>query len=524
MPTNKEIFISKMNALANSINTKAGTFGAKDLDGLKAAVDSIEPGGGGKAHTFQIPSVTGTYTYNGSSQTAAISGYYGDFMTKSGDLYATNAGSYSITFTLADTTNCQWSDNTTAPKIVTWSIAKAALPRPVLSKLGIVLRTGVASDTFTVSRSGDGAISAVSDNPSKITASVSGTTVTVSAPDTSAADSAAITVSVAESANYLAYTGSDLTVSAEIRVGFIEATVSGLGSASPSNVTFTKDPTFTAAGLNITEVTVGGDTFIRIPTMYRKINTVSNNQITSFTMANGPVDSSYSPYPVFLAEDGVTVLPYVLIGKYGTTSSTSMVSTGSAGWQSLTITDARTYARQKGAGYQLYDWQFMKLWQDLIIIITESVSIKSVTTDALGIFWMCTTGYGGSAVDGLWNNNGSFVFSYKPSKYTDDPTSNTDGYKSVPYTVPSSTGTSLIKKLGYSAADPFLNIPSATDFNPEYDTYYCCGYYYSPTSAAADNTMSLGPNHKQFGSYFLGLGDPKSYIKFQRLCYRPVTT
>ena len=45
MPTNKEIFNEKMNALADSINEKAGTTGAKNLDDLKTTVDSIETGG-----------------------------------------------------------------------------------------------------------------------------------------------------------------------------------------------------------------------------------------------------------------------------------------------------------------------------------------------------------------------------------------------------------------------------------------------------------------------------------------------
>ena len=44
MPTNKEIFESSMDALANSINTKAGTTGKKTITQLKAAVDSITPG------------------------------------------------------------------------------------------------------------------------------------------------------------------------------------------------------------------------------------------------------------------------------------------------------------------------------------------------------------------------------------------------------------------------------------------------------------------------------------------------
>lgn len=39
--SNKEIFDQKMDALADSINAKAGSTGQKTLDGLKTAVDSI---------------------------------------------------------------------------------------------------------------------------------------------------------------------------------------------------------------------------------------------------------------------------------------------------------------------------------------------------------------------------------------------------------------------------------------------------------------------------------------------------
>lgn len=43
MPTYEEQFNSKMNALADSINTKAGSTGKKTIDQLKTAVDGITP-------------------------------------------------------------------------------------------------------------------------------------------------------------------------------------------------------------------------------------------------------------------------------------------------------------------------------------------------------------------------------------------------------------------------------------------------------------------------------------------------
>jgi len=180
--------------------------------------------GGGKAHTFQIPTVSGTYTYTGSSQTVSITGYYSDFMTKSGTSSATSAGNYTVTISLTDTTNCQWSDGTTTAKTLNWSIAKAALPKPTLSEGAITLSASQPSATFTVSRAGNGTVSATSSNPSRIVASVSGTTVTLTASDTSTDASANIVVTVAEGTNYLAYTAQDVVCVASIETAITKTT------------------------------------------------------------------------------------------------------------------------------------------------------------------------------------------------------------------------------------------------------------------------------------------------------------
>ena len=45
MPTYKQIFTTKMNALADSINSKAGTSGDMSIDEMKEAVDGIQTGG-----------------------------------------------------------------------------------------------------------------------------------------------------------------------------------------------------------------------------------------------------------------------------------------------------------------------------------------------------------------------------------------------------------------------------------------------------------------------------------------------
>lgn len=176
----------------------------------------LEQGGGGKDHTFDVPTITGTYTYDGTSQTPSISGYYSDFMTESGDTSETNAGSYSITFALKDTENCQWRDGTTENKTVAWSIAKATPSKPTISASTIRLSTTTLTDTFTVTRDGDGAITATSSDPTKVTASVSGDTVTLTLNDTTTEATVDITVTVAAGTNYLAYTATDVVCEAEI--------------------------------------------------------------------------------------------------------------------------------------------------------------------------------------------------------------------------------------------------------------------------------------------------------------------
>ena len=64
--------------------------------------------------------------YNASNQDGIThkQANYGDYYTVSGTASATNAGTYSVTVTLKDKTNCVWDDDTTADKTVEWTISK----------------------------------------------------------------------------------------------------------------------------------------------------------------------------------------------------------------------------------------------------------------------------------------------------------------------------------------------------------------------------------------------------------------
>jgi len=69
------------------------------------------------------PTITGTYTYNGSDITATYNGYNAEIMSISGDIKGTNAGDYVLTFSIIDTANYEWAEGSDG--IITWLIAKA---------------------------------------------------------------------------------------------------------------------------------------------------------------------------------------------------------------------------------------------------------------------------------------------------------------------------------------------------------------------------------------------------------------
>lgn len=154
-----------------------------------------------------------SYTYaEDTARTPEWNDYNSTYITKGGTYTATNAGSYTATATLADTANTQWSDLTDTPLSLPWTIAKAAGSMS-LSKRSMSLDTTTLSDTVTVTRAGDGAITATSSDDTIATATVSGNVVTVTAQ---ANGTATITIAVAEGTNYLAVSGETVSVTATL--------------------------------------------------------------------------------------------------------------------------------------------------------------------------------------------------------------------------------------------------------------------------------------------------------------------
>ena len=195
---------SKMTLGGTTSGTNAGSYAAtftpkanyQWTDGTTAAKEATWTIG--RATVSTLPSQSGSLTYTGSAQSPTWANYDTAKLTIGGATSGTNAGTYTATFT--PTSNYQWDGGGIGPQSVNWSIGKAA-GSLTLNRSSLTLNNASRTGTITVTRPGDGAITASSNKTGIATVSVSGTTVTVTAV---AYGSATITVNVAEGTNHTA--------------------------------------------------------------------------------------------------------------------------------------------------------------------------------------------------------------------------------------------------------------------------------------------------------------------------------
>lgn len=79
-----------------------------------------------------VPTLSGTYTYTGQEQTVTISTYDPAHIAVSGTTAATNAGTYTVVFSLIDTDADVWEDGTTEDKTATWVIGRQPVEIPTI--------------------------------------------------------------------------------------------------------------------------------------------------------------------------------------------------------------------------------------------------------------------------------------------------------------------------------------------------------------------------------------------------------
>lgn len=163
------------------------------------------------------PTWKSNLTYNGNSQSVNGTSYWNNFntayMSIGGTTSATNAGTYAATFTPGS--NYRWSDGTTDPINVNWTINRAAGSLSVSPQTveinGNNYNSGV---NVTITRSGDGAISYSPTSVSGLTLSLSGNILNIKGNGSTAISGQKITINVAQGTNYLAPASKQITVNA----------------------------------------------------------------------------------------------------------------------------------------------------------------------------------------------------------------------------------------------------------------------------------------------------------------------
>ena len=304
-----------------------------------------------------------------------------------------------------------------------------------------------------------------------------------------------------------------------------KASVSNLGAEDPTTVVFNTPEDSVPKPWS--EVEFNGDVFIKFPKMYRKIVTVTNNQITAFEIANKKLDDNYKLYSCFIDESG-NELDYILVGKY-MSKSKDVCNSVAAGEPILQLVgNGREKARAKGVGYQLMDWRIQRLWQDLIICAMKTVNTNNgegIETDRLGIYWGDLSDKAPQFIDGIMCAAKHWNYSNFPSQYVDHPIYPNSYYNEVQLSDVPRYMSSTIIFLGYDSSAEFFNYPM--DFPKKVsstEVYYCdiCDSF-----GFEDENVPIwsdvGSKNAGCGAFneFFGVWEEPVLV---RLCYRPISS
>ena len=100
--------------------------------------------------TFAKPAAASTiFTYNGSAKTLSISNFDADFMNVNGTLEATDAGDYSVTYSLKDKGLHTWADGSTDDVIISWTINRQALNSTYNNITALAYSSDIKNITYT---------------------------------------------------------------------------------------------------------------------------------------------------------------------------------------------------------------------------------------------------------------------------------------------------------------------------------------------------------------------------------------
>lgn len=369
----------------------------------------------GRATITNVPAQSGTPKYDGNPKTPTWdTNYDAAKMTLSVEAQINAGTAYTASFT--PTSNYQWADGTVDAKIVSWAIGKGDNAITV-SPTSITLNTANKSGKFTVSRKGDGTITATSSDTKIATiGAINQTTgeVTVnSVGDTTG--TATIKVKVAESANYLAPADKDVPVKAQFVTiygvewdwtssgptkGTRTDAAAGFSDPNPAVNNGTGSSPFDSlmpwAGM-VKETRTGG-VMVKEPKYWFKWTKTGKK--LKLQIADGPVDGFHVD-PVNMDKgDGLGELDFSYIGRYHCASGTYKSETNKAQQVSITRSAARTSIHNLGAN--IWQMDFAQMWYVGMLYLVEFADWNGQKT----------IGYGCSAAGSKENNGKTDAMQY----------------------------------------------------------------------------------------------------------------
>lgn len=338
----------------------------------------------GRASIPAVPQQSGSLKYDGNPKTPSWdTNYDSNKMTVSVEAQINAGTGYTASFT--PDSNHQWWDGSVGAKTATWTIGKGDQVVSV-SPQSVTLNTSTRSAKFTVTRKGDGVISATSGNPSVATIGginqQTGEVTVNSVNDTTG--TAVITVKVAAGTNYLAGADKEVQVNAQFvtiygvewdwtsggstkgtrtdgAAGFSDpnpAVNNGSGSSPFDNL-------YPWSGM-VKESRTGG-VMVKEPKYWYKWTKTGKK--LKLQIADGPVEGFHVDPVNMDRGDGLGELDFSYIGRYHCASGTYKSETNKAQQTNITRSQARSNIHNLGSN--IWQMDFAQMWYVGMLFLVE---------------------------------------------------------------------------------------------------------------------------------------------------------
>lgn len=355
----------------------------------------------GRASIPAVPQQSGSLKYDGNPKTPSWdTNYDSNKMTVSVEAQINAGTGYTASFT--PDSNHQWWDGSVGAKTATWTIGKGDQVVSV-SPQSVTLNTSARSAKFTVTRKGDGVISATSGNPSVATIGginqQTGEVTVNSVNDTTG--TAVITVKVAAGTNYLAGADKEVQVNAQFvtiygvewdwtsggstkgtrtdgAAGFSDpnpAVNNGSGSSPFDNL-------YPWSGM-VKETRAGG-VMVKEPKYWYKWTKTGKK--LKLQIADGPVEGFHVDPVNMDRGDGLGELDFSYIGRYHCASGTYKSETNKAQQVNITRSGARSSIHNLGAN--IWQMDFAQMWYVGMLFLVEFADWNGQTAIGYG----CSSG------------------------------------------------------------------------------------------------------------------------------------